>query len=80
MFKVELVNNERDPIVLSRSLKGDHEDVAEGIIEFPDKYAAQLVITIPREYRFLEGLFHQRLTNRLANRLHLLLVLVRAEL
>ncbi|WGQ10921.1 universal stress protein [Pedobacter gandavensis] len=57
-----------------------HEDVAEGIIEFADKQAAQLVITIPRVYGFLEGFFHQRLTNRLANRLHLPLMLFRAEL
>lgn len=57
-----------------------HEDVAEGIIAFADKQAAQLVITIPRVYGFLEGFFHQRVTNRLANRLRLPLMLFRAEL
>lgn len=57
-----------------------HEDVAEGIIDFANKQAAQLVITIPRVYGFLEGFFHQRLTNRLVNRIHLPLMLFRAEL
>lgn len=56
-----------------------HEDVAEGIMEFAEKQAAQLVITIPRVYGFLEGFFHQRVTNRLANRLRLPLMLFRAE-
>lgn len=58
----------------------EHGDVAEGIIAFAEKQAAQLVITIPRVYGFLEGLFHQRLTNRLAIRLRLPLMLFRAEL
>ncbi|ALL05986.1 hypothetical protein AQ505_11065 [Pedobacter sp. PACM 27299] len=57
-----------------------HEDVAEGIIDFANKQAAQLVVTILRVYGFLEGFFHQRLSNRLANLLHLPLMLFRVEL
>ncbi|WP_316820314.1 universal stress protein [Pedobacter gandavensis] len=58
----------------------DHEEVVDGIIKFADREAAQLVITIPRIYGFIEGLFHQSVSNRLAYHTHLPLMLFRTGL
>ncbi|WP_316751822.1 universal stress protein [Pedobacter gandavensis] len=55
----------------------NHEHVAEGIVAFATEKAAQLVITIPRVYGFFEGFFHQRITNQLASRIHVPLMLFR---
>lgn len=57
----------------------DHEDVVEGIIEFADRQGAQLVITVPRVYGFMEGLFHQSVSERLAFHTHLPLMLFRSN-
>ncbi|MCX2454287.1 universal stress protein [Pedobacter sp. PLR] len=56
----------------------ENDDVAEGIIAFADRKGAQLVITIPGVYGFFEGIFHQRVTNQLASRSHVPLMLFRA--
>lgn len=58
----------------------DGKDVVEGIIKFADQEAAQLVITIPRIYGFIEGLFHQSVSKELAYHTHLPLMLFRSGL
>ncbi|MBB2148155.1 universal stress protein [Pedobacter gandavensis] len=56
----------------------DHEDVVKGIIAFADEKGAQLVVTIPRVYGFIEGLFHQSVSKRLAYHTHLPLMFFRS--
>ncbi len=56
-----------------------HEDLATGIMEFASRQEAQLVITVPKQYGFFEGLFHRGLTNRLAYHTHLPLLLFKED-
>jgi nucleotide-binding universal stress UspA family protein len=52
-----------------------HEDLVTGIMDFATRQKAQLVITVPKQYGFFEGLFHRGLTKRLAYHTHLPLLL-----
>ncbi|WP_316839392.1 universal stress protein [Pedobacter gandavensis] len=56
------------------------DNVTAAIIDFADKKGAQLLITIPKVYGFLEGFFHQSVTNSLANRTHLPLMMFRDDI
>ncbi len=53
----------------------DHKDVVGGIMEFADKNGANLVITVPKAYGFLESLFHKSTAKRLAFNSHIPLLL-----
>ncbi len=52
-----------------------NEDLVSGIMDFAINQKAQLVITVPKQYGFFEGLFHRSLTRRLAYHTHLPLLL-----
>lgn len=56
-----------------------HEDLVTGIMDFAIKQKAQLVITVPKQYGFFEGLFHRGLTKRLAYHTHLPLLLFKED-
>ncbi|HEY0175113.1 MAG TPA: universal stress protein, partial [Pedobacter sp.] len=49
----------------------DHENIEEGILDFADEHAVDLLIAVPKEYNFLERIFHRSLTKNLAYRTHL---------
>jgi len=53
----------------------DHDDIEQGIIEFADEHAADLLIAIPKDYGFLQNLFHRSLTKNLAFRSHIPLLI-----
>lgn len=57
----------------------DHEDTAQGIMEFAIQYRAELVITIPKHYGFFESLFHHSMTKRLAYHSYLPLLLFKED-
>ena len=43
----------------------EHRDVEDGINEFADKNNLDLLITIPKKHKLLEGLFHRSSTKEL---------------
>ncbi len=55
----------------------DHYDVVGGIMEFADRKGADLVITVPKVYGFLESLFHQSTATKLAFNSHIPILLFR---
>lgn len=57
----------------------DNEDIAEGIMKFAHEQQAQLIITVPRKYRFLESLFHRSLSKRLAFKTDIPILLLREK-
>jgi len=57
----------------------DHEDIAEGIMDFADQQHAELVITVPKAYGFFESIFHRSMTNKLAYHTHLPLLLFKED-
>lgn len=57
----------------------DHEDTVKGIMEFADQQQADLVITAPKAYGFIENILHSSLTKKLAYHTHLPLLLFREE-
>ncbi|MEQ7802097.1 universal stress protein [Pedobacter sp. ASV1-7] len=57
----------------------DHSDTAEGIMGFAKEKGAQLVITVPKLYGFLESLFHSSLTRKLTFNSYLPLLLFRED-
>lgn len=54
-----------------------NEDLAEGIMKFVHEHDAQLIITVPRKYRFLESLFHRSVSKQLAFRTDIPILLLR---
>lgn len=48
----------------------EHRDVEDGINEFADKNNLDLVITIPKKHKLLEGLFHRSSTKELIVQSH----------
>lgn len=57
----------------------NHEDTAVGIMEFVHQHAADLVITVPKQYGFFESLFHRSMTKKLAYHTHLPLLLFKED-
>jgi nucleotide-binding universal stress UspA family protein len=57
----------------------DHEDLVTGIMDFAKERQIQLVVTVPKEYGFFEGLFHRSLTKKLAYHTHLPLLLFKED-
>lgn len=58
----------------------DHEDMAQGIMEFAGQQHAELVITVPKQYGFFESIFHRSMTKKLAYHTHLTLLLFKEDL
>jgi len=58
----------------------DHEDTAEGIMQFADEHDIQLVITVPKKYDFFESLFHRSVTKKLAFHTHIPLLLLKEDI
>jgi nucleotide-binding universal stress UspA family protein len=54
----------------------DHKDIVEGIIRFAEENHAQLIISIPKKHGFLDGLFHQSITKKLAHHSPIPLLLI----
>ena len=48
----------------------EHRDVEDGINEFADKNNLDLLITIPKKHKLLEGLFHRSSTKELIVQSH----------
>lgn len=57
----------------------NHEDLVKGIMDFAKEHDAQLLVTVPKEYGFFEGLFHRSMSTKLAYHTHLPLLLFRAD-
>jgi nucleotide-binding universal stress UspA family protein len=57
----------------------DHENVEEGILDFADENTMDLLITVPKEYGFLERIFHRSLTRNLAYRTHIPLLVFKED-
>jgi len=57
----------------------ENEDIAAGVMDFANTHQMQLVIAVPKEYGFFEGLFHSSLTRKLAYHIHLPLLLFKEE-
>ncbi|WP_316814297.1 universal stress protein [Pedobacter heparinus] len=57
----------------------DHEDLVTGIMDFAAAQQIQLLVTVPKEYGFFEGLFHSSLTKKLAYHTHLPLLLFKGD-
>jgi len=55
----------------------EHNDTAEGIMEFAEAAQAQFVITVPKVYGFFESLFHRSVTKKLAHHTRLPLFLLK---
>lgn len=56
-----------------------HEDQVAGIMDFSVQQNAQLLLTVPKQYGFLEGLFQRDLSEKLAYHTHLPLLLLRED-
>jgi nucleotide-binding universal stress UspA family protein len=57
----------------------DHKNTAEGIMEFAREKGAELVITVPKQYGFLESLFHSSMTSKLTYHSYLPLLLFKED-
>ncbi len=57
----------------------DHEDTAQGIMEFAGQQRAELVITVPKQYAFFESIFHRSMSEKLAYHSHLPLLLFKED-
>lgn len=55
----------------------ENENVVDGISGFAEAEKADLIITIPRQHGFLEGLFHRSRTRQLAFHSHIPLLIIR---
>ena len=55
----------------------ENDNVVDGITEFAEKENASLIISIPRQHGFLEGLFHRSRTRQLAFNSHIPLLIIR---
>ncbi|MEJ6980128.1 universal stress protein [Pedobacter sp. P351] len=58
----------------------EHDDIADGIMQFALGHDIQLVITVPQTYHFFESLFHRSLTKKLAFHTTIPLLLLREEI
>ncbi|MNL47104.1 hypothetical protein D3C87_1698710 [compost metagenome] len=58
----------------------EHEDAAQGIMEFAGQQRAELVITVPKQYGFFENIFHRSMTKKLTYHTHLPLLLFKEDL
>jgi len=58
----------------------DHEDTVAGIMEFAGQQRAELVITVPKQYGFFEGIFHRSMAKRLAFHTHLPLLVFKEDI
>lgn len=57
----------------------DNDDLVQGIMDFTKEHQIQLLVTVPREYGFFEGIFHRSMTEKLAYHTHLPLLLFRED-
>lgn len=57
----------------------DNDDLVKGIMDFTKEHQIQLLVTVPREYGFFEGIFHRSMTEKLAYHTHLPLLLFRED-
>jgi nucleotide-binding universal stress UspA family protein len=57
----------------------DHEDLVTGIMDFAAAQQIQLLVTVPKEYGFFDGIFHSSLTKRLAYHTNLPLLLFKGD-
>ena len=58
----------------------DHENIEQGIMDFADDNDVDLIITISKEYGFLEGIFHRSLTRSLTYKTHIPLLTFRENI
>lgn len=58
----------------------NHEDTAQGIMDFANQQGAELVITVPKQYGFFESLFHRSTTQKLTYHSYLPLLLFKEDL
>lgn len=58
----------------------DHEDTVAGIMEFARIHDAGMVIMVPKQYGFFEGIFHRSLTKKLVYHTHLPLLLFKEDI
>ena len=56
----------------------DQGDVAAGITRFAAEHGVDLIIAVPKKYGFFEGLFHRRLTEKMAYHTHIPLLLLKS--
>ena len=57
----------------------DNDDLVKGIMDFTKEHQIQLLVTVPREYGFFEGIFHRSMTEKLAYHTDLPLLLFRED-
>lgn len=57
----------------------DNEDIVMGIMNFANTNQIQLVIAVPKKYGFFENLFHNSITKKLTQHMHLPLLLFKEE-
>jgi nucleotide-binding universal stress UspA family protein len=57
----------------------DNEDIVMGIMNFANTNQIQLVIAVPKKYSFFENLFHNSITKKLTQHMHLPLLLFKEE-
>jgi nucleotide-binding universal stress UspA family protein len=56
-----------------------HHNTADGLALFAAENKVQLIIAVPKEYGFFDGLFHRSLTQRLAYHTHIPLLLFKGR-
>ena len=56
-----------------------HQDRAEGILEFAGQQRAELLITVPKSYGFVEQIFHRSMSKKLAYKSHLPVLMFRPD-
>jgi nucleotide-binding universal stress UspA family protein len=58
----------------------DHENIEEGIMDYADEHHIDLLLTVAREYGFIERIFHKSLTRTLTYRTHIPLLIFKEDL
>lgn len=58
---------------------GCHENIEDGILDFADENTMELLLTVPKEYSFFEQLFHRSLTQNLAYKTHIPLLVLKED-
>lgn len=58
----------------------DHENIEEGIMDYADEHHIDLLLTVAKEYGFIERIFHRSLTKNLTYRTHIPLVIFKEDL